>query len=319
MGKYIIKRLLQAIPVLFGITVITFFVTHLAPGGPMAGMVKPGLSVEDLIAAEEALGLHEPIVVQYFNWLGEAIHGNWGYSIKTSQQVMDMILERLPATLLLTGTGFVFSMLLGVLLGIITGTRKGSRLDSFLSVLAFIGISVPSFFLALGVVYVFALKLGWFPTGAMQTIGANYTGFRQVVDVAWHLVLPVTTLAILNSASTMRFTRSSILDVVHEDYIRTAKAKGVRRRAVIYVHTLKNALIPVITLFGLSLPSLFSGSYIIESIFNWPGLGTLSVQSITARDYPVMMGLNLITAVLVLCGNLIADLLYAAVDPRVLY
>lgn len=317
MIKYILKRLLMAIPILIGITIITFAITHLAPGDPMSMMLRPGLSVEDLKEATENLGLKEPIVKQYFIWLKQALHGNLGYSMKTHQQVTVMIKERLFATLLLTTSAFILSMIIGVVLGVFTSTHKGSKSDGILTILAFIGISVPSFFLALGAVYVFSLKLGWFPTGAMKTIGADYTGVAKVIDIIKHLILPVVVLAVLQSASVMRFTRSSMLDVINEDYMRTARAKGVKQHMMIYVHALRNALIPVITLFGLSLPTLFSGSYIIESIFNWPGLGTMAIQSITARDYSVLMGLNLFTAMLVLSGNLLADILYAVVDPRV--
>ena len=208
-------------------------------------------------------------------------------------------------------------LLFGLIFGIYSATHSGSVGDYILTVLAFIGVAVPSFFLALGSVYVFSLKLGWFPTGAMRTIGVELTGWAGFVDVVRHMTLPAIVMALPQTASITRYARSSMLDVIHEDFIRTARAKGLGEKRVIFVHALRNALIPIITLFGLSLPGLLGGSYIVESIFNWPGLGTLGIKAITAREYSELMALNLITAVLVLLGNFIADMLYTVADPRI--
>ena len=210
-----------------------------------------------------------------------------------------------------------FSLLFGLIFGIYSATHSGSVGDYILTVLAFIGVAVPSFFLALGSVYVFSLKLSWFPTGAMRTIGVELTGWSGFVDVVRHMTLPAIVMALPQTASITRYARSSMLDVIHEDFIRTARAKGLGEKRVIFVHALRNALIPIITLFGLSLPGLLGGSYIVESIFNWPGLGTLGIKAITAREYSELMALNLITAVLVLLGNFIADMLYTVADPRI--
>ena len=300
MGRhYVLKRLLQMIPILFGITLLTFLIMKIAPGSPLQTMINPKLSMEDIQAAEDALGLNDPIYVQYFKWLGQILQGNLGYSVMSGRSVTDIITERIGPTLLLTLTSYAISLLFGLIFGIYSATHSGSVGDYILTVLAFIGVAVPSFFLALGSVYVFSLKLGWFPTGAMRTIGVELTGWAGFVDVVRHM------------------TRSSMLDVIHEDFIRTARAKGLGEKRVIFVHALRNALIPIITLFGLSLPGLLGGSYIVESIFNWPGLGTLGIKAITAREYSELMALNLITAVLVLLGNFIADMLYTVADPRI--
>ena len=297
---YVLKRLLQMIPILFGITLLTFLIMKIAPGSPLQTMINPKLSMEDIQAAEDALGLNDPIYVQYFKWLGQILQGNLGYSVMSGRSVTDIITERIGPTLLLTLTSYAISLLFGLIFGIYSATHSGSVGDYILTVLAFIGVAVPSFFPALGSVYVFSLKLGWFPTGAMRT-----------------MTLPAIVMALPQTASITRYARSSMLDVIHEDFIRTARAKGLGEKRVIFVHALRNALIPIITLFGLSLPGLLGGSYIVESIFNWPGLGTLGIKAITAREYSELMALNLITAVLVLLGNFIADMLYTVADPRI--
>lgn len=314
---YVLKRLLQMIPILFGITLLTFLIMKIAPGSPLQTMINPKLSMEDIQAAEDALGLNDPIYVQYFKWLGQILQGNLGYSVMSGRSVTDIITERIGPTLLLTLTSYAISLLFGLIFGIYSATHSGSVGDYILTVLAFIGVAVSSFFLALGSVYVFSLKLGWVPTGAMRTIGVELTGWSGFVDVVRHMTLPAIVMALPQTASITRYARSSMLDVIHEDFIRTARAKGLGEKRVIFVHALRNALIPIITLFGLSLPGLLGGSYIVESIFNWPGLGTLGIKAITAREYSELMALNLITAVLVLLGNFIADMLYTVADPRI--
>ena len=218
---------------------------------------------------------------------------------------------------MLTLTSYFISLIFGLICGVYSATHSGTPGDYVLTVLAFIGVAIPSFFLALGFVYLFSLRLGWFPTGAMKTIGVDLSGWAGFVDVVKHLTLPAIVMALPETARITRYSRSSMLDVIHEDYIRTARAKGLSEKKVIFVHALRNALIPIITLFGLSLPGLLGGSYIVESIFNWPGLGTLGITAITAREYSELMALNLITAVLVLLGNFLADVLYSVADPRI--
>lgn len=314
---YVLRRLLQMIPILFGITLLTFLIMKIAPGSPLQTMINPKLSMEDIKAAEDALGLNDPVIVQYIKWLGQILRGNLGYSVKSGRAVSAIIAERIGPTLLLTLTAYFISLIFGLIFGIFSATHSGSVGDYVLTVLAFIGVAIPSFFLALGAVYIFSLKLGWFPTGAMRTIGANLKGMDAFWDVVRHMVLPALVMALPQTASITRYARSSMLDVIHEDFIRTARAKGLGEKRVIFVHALRNALIPIITIFGLSLPGLLGGSYIVESIFNWPGLGTLGIKAITAREYSELMALNLITAVLVLLGNFIADILYTVADPRI--
>lgn len=319
MGKYILRRIIQSIPVIIGITLLTFAIMQLAPGNPLQTMIDPKVSLEEIERAEQNLGLDKPVIVQYFNWLKEIFKGNLGYSVKTQQPVSKLIGERLPATLLLTITAFIVSFCIGVPLGVYSATNKYTKSDYSLTVFAFIGISIPSFFFGLGLIYLLSIKLGWFPTSGLKTIGANLTGLAAFKDQLMHLILPATVLALPNMATVMRFTRSSMIDVMQNDYIRTARAKGLKEKVVRYKHALRNALIPVVTIFGLSIPFLFGGAYITETIFNWPGMGSLGISAITAREYPIIMGLNLFTSVLVLFGNLTADVLYAFVDPRIRY
>ncbi|MCG8478524.1 MAG: ABC transporter permease [Spirochaetales bacterium] len=319
MGRYIVRRVLNAIPILIGITLLTFLMMQLAPGNPLQTMIDPRISPEEIARAESNLGMDRSPFVQYFAWLGQILRGNMGYTVRTGQPVARLILERLPATLYLTITAFVLSFAVGVPLGVYSATHKYSLGDYSLTVFAFIGISIPSFFFGLGLIFLFALRLGVLPAGGIFTIGARLTGWAGFVDRVRHLLLPAVVLALPNLATVMRFTRSSMIEVLKNDYIRTARAKGVRARVVRYKHALRNALIPVVTIFGLSIPFLFGGAYITEQIFNWPGMGSLGIQAIFSREHPVLMGLNLITATLVLAGNLTADVLYAAVDPRIRY
>lgn len=319
MKKYVFKRVLQSIPILFGITIMTFFIMQLAPGNPMETMIDPKISPQEMLAMRESMGLNDPIHIQYINWMKEILQGNLGYTVKTGQPVGGLILERLPATLLLTGTALVMAFIIGIPLGVLSATNRNKMPDYILTVFSFIGISIPSFFLGLGMIFIFALKLSWLPTSGMITIGADYTGFTLFFDYVKHVIMPATVLAMPTIAIVMRFTRSSLLEVLGQDYIRTANAKGLSKNVVYLKHALRNALIPVITIFGLSIPFLFGGAYITEYIFNWPGMGSLGIQSIVAREYPVIMALNLFTSILVMSGNLLADIMYAWTDPRIRY
>ena len=319
MGKYIRKRLLQAIPVVFGITLLTFLIMKLAPGGPLGGMISPRSSSEALLRAQEKLGLNKPIIVQYWNWLRELVQGNFGFSTFNGQDVLEMILERLPATLLLTVTSFVFSFVVGIPLGVYSATHKYSKADYGLTVFSFIGISIPSFFFGMGMIYIFAMQLKWFPTSGFGSALFRGTGMELFLHKLRYLVMPAMVMSLANLSSVMRFARSSMIETLSQDYIRTARAKGLAEKAVIYRHALKNSLIPVITIFGQSIPNLFGGAYITEKVFGWPGMGLLGVDAINNRDYQVLMGLTLFTAILVLLGNLLADIMYSAVDPRIRY
>jgi len=285
----------------------------------METMIDPNVSPEELKRAKDNIGLNDPFFVQYFNWMSEIAKGNLGYTVKTGEPVAKLIVERLPATLILTGTAFVLAFVLGVPLGVYSATHRYKIPDYVLTVFAFIGISVPSFFLGLGAIFIFALKLGWLPASGITTIGADYKGIALFLDYLKHVSMPAIVLALPTIAVVMRFTRSSMLEVLSQDFIRTAKSKGVSTRVVHLKHALRNALIPVITIFGLSIPFLFGGAYITEYIFNWPGMGSLGIQAIEGREYPVIMALNLFTSTLVMMGNLTADIMYAWADPRIRY
>lgn len=317
MLKYISKRLLISIPVIIGITILSFIIMKLSPGDPLANFINPSINMADLEKSRQALGLNDPLYVQYFKWIGQVAKGNFGYTYSGNHSISGLILERLPNTVILTLSAFVMSFVVGIPLGVIGAVKKNTRTDYGITLMSLVGVAIPSFFFGLLVIYVFALILGIFPSGGMVNIRAGYTGFAYYTDILHHLVLPAVVLSLGNIASVSRFTRSNMLDILKEDYIRTAKAKGLRNKAVIYRHALRNALIPVVTIFGLSIPFLFSGAYITESIFNWPGMGQLGIRAIQDREYGIIMALNLITATLVLTGNLISDILYAIVDPRI--
>ena len=315
MGRYIRKRLLQAVPVVFGITILTFFIMKMAPGGPLTGMISPRTSSESLQRAREALGLNDPIIVQYWNWLKQLVQGNFGYSTYNGQAVLD----RLPATLLLTVTSFVISFVVGIPLGVYSATHKYSKADYGLTVFSFIGISIPSFFFGMGLIFVFALKLKWLPTSGFGSSTFNGEGMSFILHNLKYLIMPALVMSLSNLATVMRFARSSMIETLNQDYVRTARAKGLSEKVVIYKHALKNSMIPVITIFGQSIPNLFGGAYITEKVFGWPGMGLLGVDAINNRDYQMLMGLTLFTAILVLLGNLLADIMYSFVDPRIRY
>jgi peptide/nickel transport system permease protein len=314
-SKYILHRLLISVPVLFGVTVIAYFIMTLAPGDAVDMLISPGLSAEDIALKRKALGLDQPVPVQYVRWLEQLVHGNLGYSFTNRRPVVERIGERIGATLSLAFSALLFSYLVAIPIGVLSAVRQYSILDYVATVFSFLGVSVPSFFFGLLMIYIFALKLDWFPTGGTHTIGADFS----LADRLSHLVLPMIVLSLQNTGVVMRYTRSSMLDVIHQDYVRAARAKGLGERLVIFRHALRNALIPVITLAGLQFPFLLGGAIITEQIFNWPGMGRLAVEAINQRDYPTIMGLNLLTAVMVIIGNLLADIMYGVVDPRIRY
>ena len=309
MGQYIIRRLLQAIPILIGITLLTFLIMQLAPGNPLQTMIDPTISIEEINKAEQKLGFDKPKVVQYFNWLKEILKGNLGYSVKTGQPVSKLIGERLPATLLLTSAAFILSFCIGVPLGVYSATHKYTAGDYSMTMLAFLGISIPNFFFGLGLIYVFALKLGWLPTSGMTTIGADLTGWSGAIVIAKHLIMPATVLALPNLATVMRFTRSSMIEVLLHDFIRTAKAKGLRRRSVVYKHALRNALIPTITIIGLNFAFLMSGAVLTETTFQLVGMGQTIITAINTGDYWVLQASIFVVTLLFVIINLFTDLI----------
>lgn len=318
MAQYIIRRILMAIPILIGITIINFLLINLAPGDPLDALIDPNAAVNAGAQEQlrEEMGLNKPLIVRYGIWLKELLTGNLGYSYVKNVPVTERIMARLPATLLLTVTALIISIVVGIPLGMLSAMKQYSPLDYSFTFLAFAGISVPNFFLALGAIYIFSLTLHWLPPFGMVSLR---TDLPRWLDILRHLILPASVLALATTGSLIRYARTSLLEVKGMDYITTARSKGLRERKVLYSHAFRNALIPLITVIGLRLPALFGGSVIIETVFSWPGIGQLAIESITDRDYPQIMALLLITAVLVLFANLVTDIVYAYADPRIRY
>jgi peptide/nickel transport system permease protein len=315
MFAYIIRRLLIAIPVLLGVTIVNFIIINMAPGSPVDMMIDPSITAADIAAKREALGLNAPLYIQYLHWMSALLQGNLGYSMTSFQPVGQLIGQRIGPTALLMGLSLIVGLIIAIPLGILSATKQYSKLDYMATGGAFIGISVPNFFLALGLIYVFALQLKLLPSGGMITLGGS-GGF---VDRIQHLVLPVMVLGIGIAGKKIRYVRSSVLEILGQDYLRTARAKGVHEFLVVNKHALRNALIPIITVIGLEIPLLLGGAVITEQIFSWPGIGQLTMGSIMSRDYPTLMALNLLAAIMVLLANLLTDLVYSIADPRIKY
>lgn len=319
MLAYILRRLVISIPILLGVTVITFVFINLVPGDYIDTLINPEKSSarrEDLEALEEQLGLNKPAPVRYVLWMKELGQGNLGYSLSSQKPVTDEVGRRLVPTLKLMATSLVFAIVVGTGLGIISALRPYSVLDYLLTLAGFVWISVPSFFAAIVGIYFLAIKLPVFPVAGTGPAGETHVGIHTQL---YYLLLPAAILGLERIAAFMRYARASMLEVMRQDYVTVARAKGLKEWRIIAGHSFRNALLPLITVIGLSLPSLLGGSVVIESIFGWPGLGTYSISAVTQRDYPVIMGINFIAAVLVLLSNLLADVAYAFVDPRIRY
>ncbi len=322
---YVLRRVGGAVPLVLGVATIVFFVMNLAPGDPSSLYAGPGVSPQALEEVRQNMGLDAPVHVRYIRWMGAMAQGDFGHSLARGQPVRDVIRDLLPNTLLLSGTALALAFLAGILIGVLQAVRHNTWIDSSLSGASLFFYSIPSFWLALMLILVFSLYArnvwGWpvhFPASGMTSVDhAWMTPWEQVKDRAMHLVLPATSLALVLAGGIARYTRTSMLEVIHQDYIRTARAKGLPEWRVIAGHALRNALIPVVTVFGLYLPLLFSGTVFVETVFAWPGMGKLVVDAIGQRDYPVVMAGALVFAVMVVVGNLIADVLYSVVDPRI--
>ena len=316
MISYIIRRVLMAIPLLLGITILSFALIKAAPGGPVAMLMDPKMSDEDKVKFEERYGLNDPIPVQYVKWLGNIVKGDFGTSlIRRGVPVSEMILNRLPNTLLLMIVSTFLAIFISIPFGIMSAMRPYSKLDYSVTVTSFLGVATPNFWLGLMLIIVFGVQLQWFPTGGVSTLNAPFS----IWDRIHHLILPAFVLATADMAALTRYTRSSMLDVLKQDYIRTAKSKGFKEKKVVIKHGLRNGMIPIVTIFGLMLPSFIGGAAITEKVFSWPGIGLLFIESAFTRDYPVIMALTVISAVFVVLGNLLADILYAVFDPRIEY
>lgn len=315
MFSYIIRRLLIAIPVLLGVTIFNFIIINLAPGNPVEMFIDPNISPEQIELRKEQLGLNDPLWLQYFHWLINMLQGNLGFSFSSYEPVSAIILERLGPTLQLMFLSLLVGVLISLPLGILSAKKQYSMLDYTTMGVSFFGISIPSFFLGLGLIYIFSLELKLLPSGGIMTLG----GDGGIVDRLKHLVLPVAVLSILVAGKVIRYVRASILEVMGQDYLRTARAKGLREFVVTNKHALRNALIPIITVIALEIPLLLGGAVITEQIFQWPGMGQLTIQSIMSRDYPTLMALNFLAAIIVLATNLLTDILYSIADPRIKY
>ena len=319
MARYILRRLALSIPILLGVTVITFLFVQMVPGDYIDTLVDPEKSSatrQDMAALEDQLGLNRSPVEQYGIWIKELAQGNLGESLSSRKPVTDEIGRRMIPTLKLTGFALLFAVVVGVTLGIISALRPYSALDYILTLSGFVWISVPSFFAALVAIYIFGIKLDWFPVAGMGPGGQKDVPIWTELH---YLILPAGILGLERVAAFMRYSRASMLEVLNQDYVMVARAKGLSSISVIATHAFRNALLPLITVIGLSLPLLIGGSIVIESIFGWPGLGTYALAAVTARDYPVILAVNLVAAVAVLASNLLADVAYAAVDPRIRY
>jgi peptide/nickel transport system permease protein len=317
MTRYLVRRLFASIPALLGITLITFLLIHATAGSFLPGLeLNPNLRLEDVQRIRQSLGLDDPLPVQYWRWLSGLLRGDFGTSVQNGRPVLAAILERLPNTLLLSGTALVIGVGLSVPFGIVGAVRRG-WIDNVLTFLSVIGVSLPAFWLGLLLILTFSItfnRLGWpwLPSaGAISAVGGG-----DLLDRAQHLVMPAMTLAFINLAIWSRFMRSAMLEALSQDYVQTARAKGVSERRVLYVHTLRNAVLPLVTLVGLEFPELIGGAAIIEVVFSWPGLGRLALETAMQYDFTMVLGLTTFTGVLVITGNLLADVLYALYRGR---
>jgi peptide/nickel transport system permease protein len=318
-GTYIARRLLLGLVIVFGVYTLAFFVTNAAPGDPFTGLSSPKMKPEDFQRIRAHWGYDKPVVTRYFVQLGNLLQGDLGTSIAQKRPVSHLLGDALPNTLLLSGTALVLEFILGVGLGILSAVKKGTKLDEGVTAATLFIYSMPGFWMAEMLVLVLAVVLRWLPSSGMHSDGADDLSLvAYVLDVGKHMVMPAFfVLGISGAAGIARFQRSAVLEVIRQDYVRTARAKGLDERAVIGRHALRNALIPVITLLGLSLPGLVSGAVITESIFAWPGMGQTVINAIPQRDVQVVTGFTLVASVMVVIGSLVSDICYALVDPRV--
>ncbi len=333
MQTYMLKRLFLLLPVLLGISLVVFFVIHLIPGDPVTVMLGEKASPEVAEKWREELGLNDPLYVQYSKFLGRAVQGDLGKSIRNGEMVSKLLVQRLPATLELTFISMLIAVTIGVFLGVVAAVRQYSIWDNFSMVLAIAGVSMPVFWLGLMLIIVFTINLGWLPATGRLTVGLDISrisglhlvdslltmNFKGFHDALRHLIMPAIALSAVQLAIIARLTRSSMLEVIRMDYIRTARAKGLSERVVIYKHAIRNALIPVITIIGLTLGRLLGGAVLTETVFAWPGIGKMAVDAIYARDFPLVQGIVLIVATGFVIVNLLVDYCYAMIDPRIRY
>ena len=313
MAHFLRNRLIQSAILLLGVSIIGFALMHLAPGGPLAlYTLNPTVTAQDIERVKVLFGLDQPVYVQYLKWAAGMMTGNWGFSFFGGQPVRDIVLERVPATLLLMGTALALALVIGVAIGILSAVRRNSIFDYASAVGSMVALSLPTFWFGLLAIFFFAQTLGWLPAGGIASTGGG--GF---VDRLQHLILPVIVLALVLVAQWSRYTRSSMLEILDQDFVRTARAKGIKPSRVLINHGLRAALVPLVTLAGLQVPLLVGGALVTETIFSWPGMGMLFLSALNTRDYPVLMAILMVGAFMVVVGNLLADILVAFIDPRV--
>lgn len=317
MIRFLLRRIVHATTLLLVTLTVTFLIIHLAPGDPTNLYYSPDVDPRALDTVRRQLGLDDPLPVQYVKTLFSFVRGEFGVSIHSRRQVSDVLRETIPRTLLLTTIALALQIIFGLAIGIVSAMRKHRAADNILSFLALLFYSVPAFLLAFIFILFFSLKLGWLPASSMTTIGAEPAGaFALLIDRLLHLIMPVAVLALGSAAYLGRYTRGRLVDVLREDFIRTARAKGLSEKHVATRHAFKNALPQVLTVIGLSVPVLLTGAVVVEKVFAWPGMGTLIVDSIFARDYPMILATNFIAAAMVILGNLLADVSHVWFDPR---
>lgn len=318
MFKYVVKRVLKAVPMLFIVSVIIFGLLQAMPGDPLDMYIEnPSATPEAIEAIKESYGLNDPVPVQYLNWMKGVVTGDWGVSYSTRRPVLELIGEKLIPTLQLSGTAFLIALLIAVPLGVTGAIKKGKMYDNVTSTVTYLGISMPAFWFGMMLQLLFAVKLKWLPTAGRISLSGENAG--SAADMIRHLILPAVVLSLIYIASWARYARSNFIEVLNQDYIRTARAKGLREKTVLVVHALRNALIPLVTVVMLDIPAIFSGAVVTETVFAWPGMGSFFNDALSKQDFPVLMGILMINAVLVILSNLIADILYAVLDPRIKY
>jgi peptide/nickel transport system permease protein len=318
-GQYLVRRLLQALPLLILTSILMFLLIHALPGGPDAIYYNPNLDAAGRQAIRESFGLNDPLPIQYFKWVGNVLKGNFGNSIYTGQPVMMVLMQRFPATLELFVSAFALSLLLTVVLGTLSATYQGKTPDYVITILAYLGISTPIFLLGLAMQNVFASTLDWLPPSGTTMLGYTFTPSNALLDHLLHLIMPMTVLAVTFTARWSRYLRTSMIEVSRQDYIRTGRAKGVAPSQLLLRHALRNAIIPLITIVAIDFGSVAGGAAITESIFAWPGMGQLFIASLDRRDYPILLAALLLSAIFVIGFNLLADVLYGVMDPRIRY
>ncbi|MEI6202192.1 MAG: ABC transporter permease [Enhydrobacter sp.] len=315
--RLLLRRALLAVPLVFAVVALTFFFIRLAPGDPAQILAGDAPTAEFLAQVRAEYGLDRPVWTQFFAFLGKALTGDFGTSLYTKQPVFTVILERFPATVLMTGTAMIVASIIGILVGVSSAKRAGSHADTLISGASLLGYSMPGFWVGQLLVLLFAVSLDWFPATGMQAARASYTGWRHIQDVAWHMVLPVTTLAVFLLTMIARFTRAAMIDALDQDYVLVAEAKGASRNRILWHHAFRNTCVTTITVIGLEFGAVLAGAVVVEIVFGWPGLGRLFYDAIYRRDFPLLTGAFMFSSLIVIAVNTVSDVTCALLDPRI--